>query len=165
MLQDVEDVKAASSGSARIDKEDAGGGRFKRTKFNQPDTTASIDAIERSDAGLGEEASQTTLLHSNTVTLVTQILPLLAKIRPSDVDDKVQDLARMRFEYAGVADMASRTLDEHETGVIAEDENEEEQQIKDKQGSKRKQASTRGQSGEEEDEEKLILSDDDIGDF
>lgn len=164
LLQDVEDIKASSTGGAgRVEREDAGGGRFKRTKFNQP---ASVDEVDRTDAGLGEEATRATLLQSNPVTLVTEILPLLAKIRPSNVDSKVHELARMRFEYAGVADIASRMLDEHETGVVVEEDDEQlpgQRAVQEKQATKRKASPTK--DNPEEEAEKLILSDDDIGDF
>ncbi|EST07571.1 P-loop containing nucleoside triphosphate hydrolase [Kalmanozyma brasiliensis GHG001] len=164
LLQDVEDIKASSTGGAgRVEREDAGGGRFQRTKFNQP---TSLDEVERTDAGLGEEATRATLLHSNPVTLVTEVLPLLAKIQPSGVDSKVHELARMRFEYAGVADIASRTLDEHETGVVVEDDDEqlpEQRSVQEKQATKRKASPTK--EDQEEEAEHLILSDDDIGDF
>ncbi|TKY86756.1 hypothetical protein EX895_004396 [Sporisorium graminicola] len=164
MLQDMEDVKASltrsAGGAGRIDREDAAGGRLKRTKFTHPAfvSAGSDDAIEKTDAGLGDEARHTTLFRSDPVTLVTEILPLLAKIRPSEFDDKINELARMRFEHAGVADMASRFLDEHETGVAGEDDDEVQSDRK------RKQVKDTSKQ-EEEREEKLFLSDDDIGDF
>lgn len=165
VLQDVEDVKAAltqsAGGAARIEREDAAGGRFKRTKFNHPSITPE-DAVERTDAGLGDEAMHTTLLRSDPVTLVTEILPLLAKIRPSGFDGKVNELARMRFEYAGVADMASRILDEHETGVVGEDDDEA---LSDRKQQTEFKSEKQQREEEKEREEKLILSDDDIGDF
>ncbi|SJX61687.1 related to cell cycle checkpoint protein RAD17 [Sporisorium reilianum f. sp. reilianum] len=168
VLQDVEDVKAASSGSAggagKVEREDAAGGRFKRTKFSHPAFASDDTAVERTDAGLGDEAVHTTLLRSDPVTLVTEVLPLLAKIRPSGLDGRVNELARMRFEYAGVADMASRILDEHETGVVGEEDDDAPSDHKQQQARTKSKPQQREQR-EEEREEKLILSDDDIGDF
>lgn len=166
ILLDVEDVKASSLRiDGRIDREDVAGGRgLRRTKFNQP--SDSIDEMQRSGARLGEASMQTTLLRSDAVTLVTEVLPLLAKIRPDAFDGKAADVARMRFDYAGVADTASRMLDEHDSGIVADDDHAED----DEAGGQRlkvHQRVKRNFKPEQEvgEQENLILSDDDIDDF
>ncbi|SNX83292.1 related to cell cycle checkpoint protein RAD17 [Melanopsichium pennsylvanicum] len=168
MLLDLEDAKNVEHrGSQRLVRDDATGSRFKRTKFNNPSfDPTEIEKEGRTDAGLGDE-SHSILFRSNPVTLLTEVLPLLAKIRPAGTDNKVHEMARMRFEYAGVADMASRQLDEHETGA---DDNEEDvslnpaaaRQKQDQKLGKRKESIKKEP---EEREEQLFLSDDDIAEF
>lgn len=167
-LIDIDEFKASSqggrAGAVGRDTEDVGGGRFKRTKFNNPSFDAADEAVERSDAGLGDE-SYSALLRCDTLSLVTEVLPLLAKIRVAgDRDGKVYELARMRFEYAGVADIASRTLDEHETGV--QDEDEEDAAGDETRGKERHKGAKKPDTVvTEESAEKMYLSDDDIGEF
>ena len=161
-LQDVDELKASHQGRAgRMAGDEAGAGKFKRTKFSHP----SLDELERTDAGLGDEIAST-LHRSNAVTLVTEILPLLAKIQPGG-DGRAYELSRMRFEYAGVADMASRTLDEHETAIDADDDENDDAKV-DGNGRERKESSKAGERKANSDEdhgEQLFLSDDDIDEF
>ncbi|SPO24781.1 related to cell cycle checkpoint protein RAD17 [Ustilago trichophora] len=172
ILQDVEDLKASSQssgpGPGRIDREDAEGGRFKRTKFSHPsfESTSLSNSVDRMDAGLRDDPHS--IMHrSNPITLVTEVLPLLAKIRPTGTDSKVYELARMRFEYAGVADLASRTLDEHETAIDADDQDETVQDAELQQQQGKRKRTEKGQQHQQrtESEEQLFLSDDDIAEF
>ncbi|KAJ9478311.1 Checkpoint protein RAD24 [Pseudozyma hubeiensis] len=165
IMQDVEDVKSSSTRiTGSIEREDSTATRLKRTKF-QPQLPATTDDMDRSDAGLGYASIDTLLMRSDTMTLVTEVLPLLAKIKPDAFEGKAGEVTRMRFEYAGVADMADRTLGEHESGVVDEEEGEggvEKGSSGDKRGVKRKVGDGGVDVGVEE---QLILSDDDIGDF
>lgn len=166
LMGDVEDVKAAYTPGLKVwsaaaeGAGAAGEGRLKRVKFNNPSLAAVVggDDAGRSEVSV-EIGAGSVVARSNTVTLLTEILPLLAKIQGKGRDDKVHELVRMRFEYAGIADIASRQLDEHETGVL---DNEEDADVSEEQGRKRKAIDLQQQL---EEEEKLILSDDDIGDF
>ncbi|SPO23083.1 related to cell cycle checkpoint protein RAD17 [Ustilago trichophora] len=174
MLQDVEDLKSSSRSSGtsphpgRVDNEDAEGGRLKRTRFNNPsslESTSFAESVDRTDAGLGDK-SHSIVHQSNAITLVTEILPLLAKIRPMGTDSKVYELARMRFEYAGIADIASRTLDEHETAIDADDEDDNvQQQQQQQQQQQGKRKTTEKDQQQQESAEQLFLSDDDIAEF
>ncbi|GAC96375.1 hypothetical protein PHSY_003955 [Pseudozyma hubeiensis SY62] len=164
IMHDVEDVKSSSTRvTGSIEREDSTVTRLKRTKFQV--SLPITDDMDRSDAGLGYASIDTLLMRSDTVTLVTEVLPLLAKIKPDAFEGKVGEVTRMRFEYAGVADMADRMLGEHESGVVDEEEGEAVEgkaSSGDKRGVKRKVADGGGEVGVEE---QLILSDDDIGEF
>ncbi|KAJ1028696.1 hypothetical protein NDA16_001862 [Ustilago loliicola] len=173
IMGDVEDVKATHTPGFKVWSGTGAEGevsRLKRVKFNNPSFAAATDH----DAGLVDGSSSigagSLVARSNTVTLVTEILPLLAKIQPKGKHDKVHELARMRFEYAGVADIASRQLDEHETGVLDNDDDEDADAavVGEEREGKRKAVELQEQqqiAPVEEEKEKLILSDDDIGDF
>ncbi len=177
MLEDVADVTATLDGGASGRMAPAGfgegdgGTRFKRTKFNNPSLVFDPpDSVDRTDAGLGEE-KYSSLLRNNSVTLLTEVFPLLAKIRPTGADSSVYELARMRFEYAGIADIASRVLDEHETGVNDNDEDEEAEQglqgrrEEEKVGQKRQREAKREEVEADKGQGKMYLSEDDIADF
>ncbi|PWZ00667.1 hypothetical protein BCV70DRAFT_199934 [Testicularia cyperi] len=157
--------------------------RFRRTKFSNLGSFSSTDSdagqesgLEpRGDAGLGESL-RSSLLHCNVVSLTTEVLPLLAMIRPEGSPANLLTLARMRFDYAGVADLAARTLDEHEIGLEGQVEEEESSMEQKANVSNRSGSSARASSSDVAAttklevakpvvEEKLYLSDDDIADF
>ncbi len=121
VMRAVEELRApALSKRPALGEEQGSGPRLRRTQFGNP--ASGVDGFERADAGLGNEAASSVVSTSNGVTLVTEVLPLLAKIRPGGT---AEQLCRLRFDRAGVADIASSVMDQHDTGLDATDQNEE----------------------------------------
>ncbi|ETS62825.1 hypothetical protein PaG_02578 [Moesziomyces aphidis] len=133
------------------------GPRLRRTQFGNP--AVGVDGFDRADAGLGDEAVSSVVSTSNSVTLVTEVLPLLAKIRPGGT---AEQLCRLRFDRAGVADIASSVMDQHDTGLDATDQNEESSAQEERQSKRIRLQDVR-------DEPDVVdageLSDDQIADF
>ncbi|KAJ1027468.1 hypothetical protein NDA18_003474 [Ustilago nuda] len=174
MMGDVQDVKSAYTPGLKSFSGAGGDGEassLKRVKFNNPSFASDADADAGSVDASASIGPASLITRSNTITLVTEILPALAKIQlRAGTDDKMHELARMQFEYPGVADIASRQLDQHETGLLDNEDDEEAHptMLTEEKTGKRKAVQLQKQhkiAAVDEQEDKLILSDDDIADF
>lgn len=131
--------------------------RFKRYKFSNQSQDTFRDISGRGDAR-SDAPAQSCLMGCNSLSLTTEVLPLLAKILPDGYPHDLRQLPRMRFEYAGISDLALKALGEHDVSLEQDESTDPLPKVADA-------TLTEPRTRPPKIESKMYLSEDDIDDF